>query len=321
MAEQSNWSTQAEGGTPFAMRLLRWLALNVPRQVVSAVLWCVSLWFISQRTRPTTRAARNYLTRLNGTPPDQATLHRHALNFAEVAMDRPRLLRLGMAGADIQVRNSKPVHMALAEGRGGILLGAHFGSFEALRAFDRMLPGLNVRYLMFAEHAEASTRLLGELNPEVEARVIPLTDGPSAMLGVFDALMQGDFVAFLGDRQPDEALGDGIELEFLGAPIRVPTSPYVTAMAAKVPLILCFAPRLPSGRYLIEFLMLYDGAPVPRHQRDAKCRELAERYVEHLEDLCRRHPDNWFNFFDIWRDGMHDADPQWDRDRHIAREA
>ena len=291
------------------MRLMRWLSLNMPRPLVSAVLWCVAFFFVRSPDRPTTRAARNYLTRLHGVEPDRWTLHRHALNFAEVAMDRPRLLRWGMAGADIQVCNSDPVHTALRAGRGGILLGAHFGSFEALRAFDRMLPALDVRYLMFAEHAEASTRLLGELNPEVEERVIPLTDGPSAMLGVFDALQDGNFVAFLGDRQPEAALGAALELNFLGAPIQVPTSPYVTALAAKVPLILCFAPRLASGRYLIEFLMLYDGTPVPRRQRDAKCRELAESYVEYLEDLCRRHPDNWFNFFDIWGDGVHRVDP------------
>ena len=309
MVNDEDWTGQVEAGTPAAMRLLRWLALYAPRSVVSAVLSCVTLFFVSQPDRPTTRASRNYLTRLNGCVPDRWRLHRHAMNFAQVAIDRPRLLRFGMASADVVVENPDPVHAALARGQGAILLGAHFGSFEALRAFDRMLPGLEVRYLMFGDHAEASTRLLGELNAEVAKRVIPLSDGPGAMLAVSGALQEGHFIAFLGDRQPEGALGEALRVSFLGAPIEIPSSPYITAMAAKVPLILCFAPRLPTGRYLIQFLMLYDGTPVPRCDRDAKCKELAERYVRHLEDLCRCHPDNWFNFFDIWGDGVHRVDP------------
>ena len=308
MSNHADWSNHYESGTPFAMRFLRWLALRAPRPVASAVLWTVCVFFVSQSDRPTTRASRNYLTRLDRKQPDLWQLHRHAFNFAQVAIDRPRFLQFGMAAFDIHVVNPTPVHEALAQSKGAILLGAHFGSFEALRAFDRMLPALDVRYLMFGDHAEASTRLLGELNEDVEDRVIPLKDGPGAMLAVSNALQEGCFIAFLGDRQPEGALGDTIEVSFLGDAIRIPKSPYMTAMAARVPLILCFAPRLPSGRYLIEFLMIYDGAQVQRHERDAKCREFAEKYVQYLEGLCRRHPDNWFNFFDIWGDGMHRVD-------------
>ena len=60
-------------------------------------------------------------------------------------------------------------------GQGAILLGAHFGSFEALRGLERELPSMAVHYLMFNAHAEASTELLASLNPEVAARVIPLS--------------------------------------------------------------------------------------------------------------------------------------------------
>jgi predicted LPLAT superfamily acyltransferase len=32
----------------------------------------------------------------------------------------------------------------------------------------------------------------------------------------------------------------------------------------------------------------------------ALCQKLAQDYADALADQCRRHPDNWFNFFDIW---------------------
>ena len=30
-------------------------------------------------------------------------------------------------------------------------------------------------------------------------------------------------------------------------------------------------------------------------------RALAARYAARLEEHCRAHPDNWFNFFDFWK--------------------
>ena len=71
-------------------------------------------------------------------------------------------------------------------------------------------------------------------------------------------------------------------------------------MLAGVPLILCFAPRTGHRRYDIAFREIHDGAPVPRKDRDAVCRHLAQTYADALGDVCRSHPHNWFNFFDIW---------------------
>ncbi len=183
-----------------------------------------------------------------------------------------------------------------------MLLGAHFGSFEALRAFDRSLQGLRVRYLMFQENAEKVTRLLESLNPEVAARVIPAADGQSAMLAVRDALEAGEFVAYLGDRMPSHSRRGAVEVDFLGAPIRVPRAPYLSAMLAGVPLILCFAPRTGPRRYEIRFLEIYDGGHVARSEREARCCAMAQHFADALAQMCRRHPYNWFNFFDIWRE-------------------
>ena len=187
-----------------------------------------------------------------------------------------------------------------ASGRGAVLLGSHFGSFEALRAFDRALPGLRVRYLMFPDHSPTSTAMMSELNAEVASRVISLADGKLAMMETVEALSQGDFVAFLGDRLPNPTIRSQISVPFLGASIKLPTSPYIVAMIARVPLILCAAPRLGSSHYAIEFSMLYDGAPVQRSERSDHIARLAKSYVVELEDMCRGNPYNWFNFFDIW---------------------
>lgn len=299
-ATPAPWAVRREIGAEWQMRGLVWLALHAPARVSDALLWAISLWFAAMPGRPENAASRAYLARVLGRPPRFRDVHAHAFTFARAAFDRVRLLTGGAEAMRITVEGEEAVHRALAASRGAILLGAHFGSFEALRALERALPGLRVRYLMHPDHASASHALLGRLNPEVAARVIPLRSGPNAMLAAVEALQRGEFVAFLGDRLPDLATRAQTGVSFLGGTMAVPTSPYHAALAAQVPLILCFAPRLGKDRYAVHFSELHDGAPVPRAERRALVAGMARTYAARLEALCRRHPFNWFNFFDVW---------------------
>ncbi|MEX0759014.1 MAG: hypothetical protein WD100_05495 [Tistlia sp.] len=297
----ADWAQSREAGARWQFRLLLWLALHAPDRLTDPLLWLVSLVFACQARRPSTQASAAYLERILGRKARLRDRHRHALVFAQVYLDRVKLLSGGLEGFVVEVRGREMIAEAVAAGRGGVLLGAHFGSFEALRALDRALPGLRVHYLMYPEHARASSALLDGLNASVAERVISLQDSQQAMLKVVEALDRGDFVAFLGDRVLKRSERGQVEAPFLGEPIRLPTSPYVAAIAARVPLFFCTAPRSGKHRYAIEFSLLHDGAPVDRALRRARIDELARRYLEALEGMCRRHPHNWFNFFDIWR--------------------
>jgi len=295
------WRRMRERGNSAGLGGMRWLAQHAPAWVTDPLIWLISLYFTLFPSRVADAASRDYLRRVLGRPPDLADRHRHIRSFAHVVFERVGLLRTDTRRFDIRAVNREAVLRRLAEGRGGVLLGAHFGSFEALRAYDRALPGLTVRYLMFQDNAQASTQILDRLNPEVAAQVIRLEDGPGAMLAVREALEQGHFVAFLGDRLVSRNPRAEVEADFLGDPVRLPRSPYLAAILAGVPLILCFAARLGGKTYEIAFVEIYDGAGVARGGRDAKCGELAQRFADELARMCRRHPFNWFNFYDFWR--------------------
>jgi predicted LPLAT superfamily acyltransferase len=298
--DASDWSGARESGSRWQLRLMRRVALSAPAFVVDPMLWVISLCYALNTRRLATRGSILYLRKVLGREPTLSDRHRHARTFAHVFLDRVRLLSDGVNAFTVTSQREHLIGDLHAAGKGAVLIGAHFGSFEALRAFDRVLPGLNVRYLMFPDHAPHSTELLREINPDVADKVISLANGQHAMMEVYEALERGEFVAFLGDRMPNAAIRAKVSAQFLGSAIDVPTSPYIAAMAAKVPLILCTAPRLGKDRYEVEFTLFHDGSPVQRAERQTIIEGLARRYVETLETLCRRHPYNWFNFFDIW---------------------
>ncbi len=298
--QSSDWTAVKESGSLWQLKLMRFLALRAPAFIVDPLLWLIALVFALNLKRPTTAASARYLTRALGREPSLMERQRHALAFSHVLLDRVRLLSDGAEGFSITAQGQELVSDLVAQDQGAVLLGAHFGSFEALRAFDRELPGLFVRYLMYPEHAQKSTALLSQLSPTLEERVISLANGPMAMIKVFETLDDGGFVAILGDRLPDNTVRSKVSVTFFGGQIDVPTSPYLSAMAAKVPLITSFANWERKDCYAARFSLLYDGTPVPRAQRAQYAQDLAQNYASALEDMCRRDPYNWFNFFDIW---------------------
>jgi predicted LPLAT superfamily acyltransferase len=297
-----NWSQTQEAGSLWQMRFMQLLAQKMPTLIYVPLLWLISAVFALDTRRLSTRASISFLSRVLGRNPNLRERMRHARTCAHVFFDRIRLLGKGVDQFSISIKDAELIHALVAEGKGAILLSAHYGSFEALRALDRELPGLSVRYLMFPEHAEKSSTILKKLNPEVSRKVISLANGPMAMIQVSEALGNGEFVAILGDRLPDNSVRAKTDVTFFGRQIEVPTSPYLTAMAARVPIILSFARWKDKDSYAAEFHEFYDGAPVPRADREKRASEMAQRYVTVLENLCRRDPYNWFNFFDIWRD-------------------
>jgi predicted LPLAT superfamily acyltransferase len=294
------WVGEDERGNPFLLRWMTWVARVAPGFVTDPLVWLISCYFTLFPSRVSAAASSAYLEKVLGRPPGFAERHRHVRMFSHVVLDRVCLLGSGIGRFDIRSRHHELIERRHAERRGGVLLSAHFGSFEVLRAFDKTLPGLSVRYLMFPDNARKTTPILDQLNPDVAARVISLREGFAAMLEIREALDASDFVAFLGDRMPVRNARAEVAVPFFGKPVRLPLSPYLSAILAGVPLILCFAPRVGRKTYEIEMFEIYDGAPVPRGERDAKCRALAGLYAARLEEMCRRYPYNWFNFYDIW---------------------
>jgi predicted LPLAT superfamily acyltransferase len=53
-------------------------------------------------------------------------------------------------------------------------------------------------------------------------------------------------------------------------------------------------------RYCIVFAPLADFSNVAGAERAAAIETAVRRYAQLLEQYCRSHPYNWFNFFDFW---------------------
>ena len=107
-------------------------------------------------------------------------------------------------------------------------------------------------------------------------------------------------MALLADRV---GLGDRVvEVELFGAPALLPAGPYWLAAMPALPGLpdVRPVPRAEPLRPLLRAVRRADRAA-----REASARATrgvwAQRYAERLEHYCRLAPDNWFNFYPVWK--------------------
>jgi len=271
---------------------MRAIALGLGRRVARLVLHPITAYFLAFGPRAR-RASRAYLTRTLERRPGLADLYRHFYTFAATVLDRVYLLNERFDLFSLELHGAPALQAELARGRGALLVGAHLGSFEALRAPGRRATGLRVAMVMYEENARMVNEALEAISPAARQDVIALGRLDS-MLRVRDLLAQGGIAGVLGDRalREDEEVRT---VRFLGAPARFPLGPFRMAAMLRCRVLFMAGLHLGGNRYALHFEPLADfSAP------GASPESALEAYVACLERHCRAAPYNWFNFYDFW---------------------
>jgi hypothetical protein len=296
MTAAAAWAGTPERGNAALLRLMTRIALGLGWPVAQALLHPVTLFFLLTAPAAQRRAMRRYLARALGRPARWRDLWRLWFCFASTLLDRVFLLSGRTAGYRLEVEGLELLRDAAARGQGLVLLGAHMGSFDALRAIGGAGAPVEVRMLMHPGGGPADG-LFGSLDPGRAAAVIPL-GRPEAMLAAGEAIARGGIVGLLADRaaRPERMLA----VPFLGAPAPFPGGPMTLAALLRAPVVLGFALRTGPRRYRLRFEPFAEAIPLPREGREAALAEWLARYAARLGEVCRAHPYNWFNFYDFW---------------------
>ena len=301
----AHWVTEPERSTAWALRLMAWIALRCGRRVARTLLHGVALYFVLLAPRPR-RASARYLSRVFGRPAHWTEVYRHVHCFAATVLDRVYLLRGATAWLDLRAQGTEWVDQVLADGRGALLMGAHIGSFEALRATGRDQPDLHITMLMYPDNARLINAALAAIAPGAQPAIIAL-GRPESMLAVRDRLAEGGLIGVLADRAlPGESPGKSstVWLPFLGHDAPFSDGPFRLADLLRQRIVFMVGLYLGGPTYDVRFAPLADFRqrlrdPAAREQRiHAALRD----YVARLDALCREQPYNWFNFHDFWHD-------------------
>ena len=289
------WAAQPERGNGVLLRMALWCALRAGWPLGRMLLPPITAWFLL--TSAHARAAsQDYLRRALGRPARGRDVARHFHTFACAVLERVFLLAGQSRGFRIETEGLEHLTAILAGGQGCILLGAHLGSFEVLRAVAGACP-VPVWALMFRRNAGALTALLDRLAPDVCRRVLEIGD-PASMIRAHECVARGEVVGILADRSPSGQRR--VLAPFLGSPAAFPAGPFILASTLAAPVLLFHGVRTGPRRYAVRFEPFADRVVLRRASRAADLDGHVARYAAALERACRTYPFNWFNFYPFW---------------------
>jgi predicted LPLAT superfamily acyltransferase len=314
-AANTPWWRIAERGSRLGMALLalscKWFGVRVTAWWLHPVV----AYFLV--TGHAARAeSRRYFTRLaqaspqGGTPrPGWISAYRQMFAFACSGLDKLAAWSGRVSQGEFALDDPAALDTLdtlAASGRGALVIGAHLGNLEMMRALAVRGGLSNVTAIVYTEHAKRFNSVLASANENFSMRLLEVRDfGPETAVLMQQRIDAGELLVIVGDRVPAGEPGESGESGrttlacFLGEPAPFAQGPYVLAHALGCPVYLFFCLK-EAGRHAVYFERFAERIELPRRERAQHLAMHAQRYADRLEYYCRKAPFQWFNFFDFW---------------------
>lgn len=310
-----HWSSMRERGSIWGIRLMLFAYKVMGRTLASLLLYPIIGYFTltAQKARQTSlQYLRKVYAFKGGHPlfPNEPTARhsfRHFMSFGRAALDKLAAWMGDIKRTDITWPNRELLLKHLREKQGAVLLGAHFGNIEVLRAIAEDNPELKMNVLVFTQHAQHFNNVLRALHPNNQVELIPV-EQINVSTGVLlkERVERGEMVVILADRISEGTQHRSQRVSFLGESAAFPEGPFILASLLNCPVYLLFCLHTQKRHYSIHLEAFSERIRLPRKTRKEALHEVIQLYASRLEKLCLQAPYQWFNFYDFWQEQSSD---------------
>lgn len=199
----------------------------------------------------------------------------------------------------ITLQGTEHFGRALAQGKGVILLAAHFGNWE-LMGSKMALDGYPLHVIARDQDDEDLTILFARLREHGAMQVI---NRNQAVRQVLRCLKNNQVVGILADQNTAKG---GIFVDFFGKLAATATGPAAFALRTGAPVVPAFCLRKPDDTHLGVIMPPMEITVSGDQEHDI--RENTQRLTKLIEEQVRQHPDHWFWVHKRWK-----TRPKWER--------
>ncbi len=218
--------------------------------------------------------------------------YRNYLCYAVDFLRFPGLDREAIRRA-VTLEGRENLDRALASGKGVVFVGMHFGHFD-WGAAVLAIVGYPVNAVVDTFQPPKLNQLIQRQRVEKGVKVIPIEVAGRAVLR---ALRQNEILGLLVDRPLP---GEGVRVNFFGAPIEVPAGAAALALKTGAAIIPGYIARLAGDAFHGVILPGIEAKPSGDLARDVAA--ITQQFMNALEDGIRRHPEQWYMFRRMWAD-------------------
>jgi len=180
--------------------------------------------------------------------------------------------------------------------KGAVIASSHVGNFEISGCLLHQTKKKINSVIYGGENAviqQNREKILKENN----VFPIPVSSDMSHIFTISNVLKNGEILTVPCDRMYTGK--KVIKLNFLGREAIFPTGAYHLAAQFDVPVLTLFVMKESAKHYHL-ILNRIDNYPSENLSQKEKVEALAGNYVYGLENILKRYPEQWYNFYEFW---------------------
>lgn len=286
----SHWDGKSRGNA-LGYKIFLFLIRKIGIQPAYFLLKFVSFYFYLAAYKPRNIILKFYLEGL-GYSKLKATrlVRKNFFLMGQTLIDRSAILLNKAQKLSFEFENENALIELERGGKGGILMSAHLGNWESAGNLMKSRVSSTFNVLMVDEEVQKIRNALKAAGVQSKFNIIPIKEDLSHIFKIQDVLSQNQIVAMHADRFVEG--GKTLLLPFLGKTARFPLGPFVLATRFKAPVCFVFAVKTRKFHYSLSSTSPITGILQPE--------ELARLYVTKLEEMVKKHPEQWYNYFEFF---------------------
>lgn len=305
MVSPASWRRKNESTSAFGMNVLLFFHRLFGNGAVRIIAWCASwlVWIFNKNVR---RISDEYLRNL------KASASEKGIKLGRLSSRRHIYAFCRSVAGKIVSWSGQTDFGDVGEIDGGLtrslkrtespeplmIIGAHIGNMEVLRAFNTSRIRKTVNVLMHMQNSTVFMDYLNKLNRDSSLNIISTADiSPDISMELAERTSRGEWVSMMGDRLLDDSTRY-VEVDFLGKKARFPQGPWILASILKIPVSVMLGLTDDDGVKV--YYREWGHVRLDRKDREESVRGYVRQYAEELENILYAYPYEWFNFYDFW---------------------
>lgn len=289
----ANWHGKSRG-TVLGLRIYVWIIKTFGLYASYFVLLFVAAYFIVFSFSSTRSTYYLFRRRLNYSAISAAfNVYRSYFTFGRIQLDRVAIASGLKEKYTFEFDGIQNIKTLLKQNRGGILLTAHMGNFNLARHFfdNEHNPAVVNLVMTDFEHQQIKS-YLESVTGKSTLKTIILKDDLSHIFKMNEALKRNELLVFAADRYLKGS--KTYTHEFMGKEVQFPQGPFKLAHRNNIPVLFVHIMREKNFHYH------FYARPAQEDVNSGK--ELLKSYLQNLEEMLRKYPHQWYNYYDYWND-------------------
>ena len=306
MAETASdkWSGRTDG-TPWMQRALIGAGKVLPLWMPYSLMSFVALGYMVAHKKERSAIYR-YFRRRHGFGRLKSAwyTYRNHVTFGAIILDRFMLFAGKKYRIDVEGYDT---YLSLNDAPGGfVIFSSHTGNYE-MAGYSLVSRNKSFHALVYGGETETVMRNRERVFDHNNIHMIKTSPDMTHLFEINNALAAGNIVSLPADRLFGSTKSARCML--LGAEANIPLGPFMVASQRDVPAVAVFVNKTGMKRYVARVVRidtLVDKSLPTRRRATA----MADAFAREMEKVVRKHPAQWFNYFDYWNDADDDTNSQ-----------